>query len=84
MSAKVVELYHSNYRDPVAALRVLADEIENGDFGHVVCVGLSLQAEGVNRVDVFGMGEKAEVSNVALTLYRGFQLIADVEFGHVG
>ena len=32
---KVVPLHESNYRDIVAALRLVADQIESGEFGQV-------------------------------------------------
>ena len=66
---KVVELYQSNFRDPVATLRVIADEIEAGKYGDVGSVGLVLLGD---TMQVFGAGEDSEPCSVALLLYSGF------------
>lgn len=66
---KVVELYPSNFRDPVATLRVIADEIESGKYGEVGCVGVVLLG---NSMEVFGAGEDSEAPSVGLLLHAGF------------
>jgi hypothetical protein len=50
---KVVPLQESNYRDIVATLRVIADQIEKGEYGTVNDVAVVLQG---NTFDVFHMG----------------------------
>ena len=40
---KVVELHQSNYRDIVATLRVIAQQIEDGQYGEVQDCALVLQ-----------------------------------------
>lgn len=69
MSVKVVTLQESNYRDPVKTLRLIADDIEKGQYGDVGCVGLVLLG---NTMEVFGMGKDSEAPSVALLLHSGF------------
>lgn len=66
---KVVSLHESNYRDPVATLRKIADEIEAGDFGSVGCVAVTILGD---TMEVFGMGPDSEAPSVALLLHAGF------------
>lgn len=66
---KVVELYGSNYRDPVATLRKIADEIEADRYGAVGSVGVVLLGD---TMEVFGAGEDSEAPAVALLLHSGF------------
>lgn len=66
---KVVQLRASNFRDPVAALRKIADEIEAGDYGAVGSVGVVLLG---SRMEVFGAGEDSEAPSTALLLHAGF------------
>lgn len=66
---KLVELYGSNFRDPVATLRKLADEIEEGKYGAVGCVAIALMGD---RMNVFGMGEDSDGASVALLLHAAF------------
>ena len=51
--AEVKVLYPSNYRDVVATLRYIADEVEKGSYGEVSLGGLVLMAD---QCQVFGMG----------------------------
>jgi hypothetical protein len=64
----VVTLQESNYRDPVATLRTIADQIEAGDYGAVGCVGLVLMGD---TVEVFGMGADSDGAAVAVLLNAG-------------
>lgn len=74
---KVVQLHKSNYRDPAATLRKIADEIEAGKYGDVGCVGLVLMGD---TVEVFGMGQDSEGPSVAMLLHAGFmRLGASIE-----
>lgn len=66
---KVVTLQDSNFRDPVATLRKIADEIEAGDFGEIGCVGVVLLGDSM---EVFGFGPDSEAPSVALLLHAGF------------
>ena len=65
---KVVTLQESNFRDPSATLRVIADNIEKGEYGNVGCVGVVLLGD---TVEVFGMGSDSEPPSVALLLNAG-------------
>lgn len=69
----VVQLYESNYRDPVAALRRIADEIERGEYGEVGCVGVVVLGD---TMEVFGAGEDSEGPSVALLLHAGFMRLS--------
>jgi len=70
---KVVTLQHSNFRDPVATLRHIADEIESGKYGAVGCLGLALLGR---EMHVFGMGQDSEGPSVAILLHAGFMRIS--------
>lgn len=73
MVAEVVTLHKSNFRDPVATLRNIADEIERGDFGEVGCIGVALLAD---KMHVFGAGRDSEAPSVALLLHAGFSSLS--------
>jgi hypothetical protein len=72
---KVVPLYESNFRDPAATLRVIADEIDDGKFGPVGCVGVVLMG---NSTEVFGFGPASDAPSVAMLLHAGFLKMARV------
>jgi hypothetical protein len=66
---KVVEsIYESNYRDVVATLRVIADEIESGKHGKVGEVALVLLGD---ELSVFGMGPDSDRTTVHYLLCGG-------------
>lgn len=66
---KVVELYNSNFRDPVATLRRIADEIESGKYGEVGCLALAVMGD---EMFIFGAGEESEGPPVALLFHSAF------------
>lgn len=70
---KIVTLYKTNDRDPVAALRAIADEIESGFYGGVGCVGVVLLGD---TMEVFGAGPDREAPSVALLLHAGFSRLS--------
>ncbi len=78
---KVVTLQDSNFRDPVATLRKIADEIESGDYGEVACVGVVLLG---NTMEVFGFGPDSEAPSVGMLLHAGFMRMSKAieEHGH--
>jgi hypothetical protein len=51
MMAEVVTLYQNNFRDPVFSLRAIADEIDEGKYGEVGCVGIVVMGD---TTEVFG------------------------------
>lgn len=61
---KVVPLQESNYRDIVATLRVIADQIESGEYGNVNDAALVIQG---TTFDIFHMG-KGDVETAHLIL----------------
>jgi hypothetical protein len=71
--ADIVTLHASNFRDPVATLRAIADEIEGGKYGDVGCVGVVVMGD---TLEVFGMGEDSEAPSVAMVLHGGFMRLA--------
>lgn len=71
---KVVELYPSNYRDPVATLRQIAQEIEDGVYGGVGAAALVLLGD---TMEVFAMGEDSEAPSAALLLHAGFARLSN-------
>lgn len=70
---KVVELYPSNFRDPVATLRRIADKLEAGEYGAVGTVGVVVLGD---TMEVFGAGEDSEPPSVAILLHAGFMRLA--------
>lgn len=77
MVAEVVILQESNYRDPVATLRLIADEIEAGEYGEVGCVGIAILG---NTLEVFGAGPDSDGTSVAAVLHAGFmRLVGAIE-----
>ena len=72
-SLNVVSLYESNYRDPAATLRKIADEIESGDYGEVGCIGVALLGD---TMEVFGAGQDSEAPSVALLLHAAFMRLS--------
>ena len=61
---KVVPLQESNYRDIVSTLRVIADQIESGEYGNVNDAALVIQG---TTFDIFHMG-KGDVETAHLIL----------------
>lgn len=76
--AKVVQLYESNIRQPVeATLRLIADQIEAGDYGAVGTCALVVLGD---KMEVFGFGEDSEPCAVAVLLQAGaMRMIRSVE-----
>jgi hypothetical protein len=64
-SLKVVTLHESNYRDPVATLRLIADQMEAGKYGAVGCCSVVLFGD---TLQIFGMGPDSESPTVHLVL----------------
>ena len=69
----VVTLHESNFRDPVATLRKIADDIEGGVHGEVGSVGVVILG---NTMEVFGFGEDSEAPSIALLLHAGFMRLS--------
>lgn len=63
MSLNVVQFPVPDYRDPVKALRNLADEIERGDYGEVGSCGVVVFG---NTMEVFGSGVDSDAPTIAL------------------
>ena len=68
MSAEVVVLQKSSFRDTVTTLRLIADGIERGDYGEVSEVALVLFGD---TVEVFGFGPTSDAASTALLLQAG-------------
>lgn len=65
---KIVTLHESNFRDPVATLRLIASQIERGEHGDVACIALAMLAD---EFSVFGMGPEGDAPSVALLFQAG-------------
>jgi hypothetical protein len=76
---KVVSIHDTNFRDPAATLRNIADEIESGKYGNVGSVGLCLLGD---TFEVFGMGVDSETPSIALMLHAGFMRLSGAIEGH--
>jgi len=70
---KVVTLRESNFRDPAAEMRKIADDIEAGEYGEVGSVGVVLLGD---TMEVFGFGPDSEAPSVALLLHAGFMRLS--------
>lgn len=66
---KIVTLNETNFRDPAATLRNIADKIDAGGYGEVGSVGVVLLGD---TMEVFGMGSDSEAPSIALLLHSGF------------
>lgn len=69
-SATIHTLYKTDFkRDPVAALRTIADAIERGQYGDVGCVAIALMGD---KVECFGSGPDSEGCSVAMLFHAAF------------
>lgn len=62
-----VDIRPAAYRDPVAFLRTIADEIENGQHGDVSTLAVALLTEGAEDglpLAVFGGGRDSDIHHV--------------------
>ena len=66
--AEVTAIYETNFRQPAATLRVIADEIEAGKHGEVTQVAIVLLGD---TCEVFGAGPDADGSTIATLLQAG-------------
>lgn len=73
MTADVVTLYAANFRDPVAALRTLADRIEAGEYGDVGCVAVAVLGD---TMEIHGCGPDSEAPSVALLFHAAFMRLS--------
>lgn len=69
----VVNFPIPDYRDPVKALRNLADQIDAGDFGEVSSCGVVIFGD---QMDVFGSGSDSGGSTIALLMNAAAQRFA--------
>jgi len=60
---KVIQFPTPDYRDPVKALRNLADQIEAGDFGEVTSCAVATFGDSL---EVFGSGIDSDGPTIAL------------------
>lgn len=74
MIAEVITLYESNFRDPVATLRRIADEIEAGEYGDVGTLAVALLGD---TFEVFGAGEDSDGPSVCTLLQAGVTRIVN-------
>lgn len=72
--AEVIPLYESNYRDPAATLRVIADEIEAGKYGEVHEIALIMNTE--DSVELFGMGKDHDTGTLCLLINAAMHKLA--------
>lgn len=63
MTAEIITIYESNFRQPAATLRMIADEIEAGKFGEVGSLGVVLLGD---TMEIFGSGTDCEAPSIAL------------------
>jgi hypothetical protein len=69
----VIPLYTSNTRDPVSTLRLIADEIEAGDYGEVGSAAVVLLGD---TMECFAMGPDAEAPSIGMLFYSAFLRMA--------
>ena len=73
LDGKVVDIGVPDYKDPVAVLRRLADEIEAGDWGAVGSCAVVIMG---NTLEVFGSGPDSAGPSIAILLQAGILRIA--------
>lgn len=73
MLAEVVTLHESNYRQPAATLRKIADSIDAGIYGEVTEIGIVLLGD---TMEVFGAGPGSEACSIGLLLHSGFMRLS--------
>jgi hypothetical protein len=76
---KIVTLYESNFRDPVATLRAIADGVEAGKYGDVASVGIVVLG---NTMEVFGGGEDNELCSLAVLFHAAFMRLCGFVESH--
>lgn len=70
----VESIYQSNFRAVAATLRVIADEVERGDFPDPrICV---IALESSQGVALFSCGQDAELNASAVLFQRASQILA--------
>lgn len=74
MTAEVITLYETNFREPVATLRKIADEIERGEYGEVGCLAVALLGD---TFEVFGAGVDSDGPAVSTLLQAGVTRIVN-------
>ena len=77
--AEVHTLYPTNFRDPAATLRVIAEEIEAGKHGEVTQIAVVLLG---STCEVFGAGPDADGSTIATLLQAGAQRMISAVANH--
>lgn len=76
MSADIRVIYESNFRDPAATLRVIADEIDAGKYGDVGQFALVLLGD---TCEVFTGGHESGPCDAAALLQAGaFRLVQSI------
>lgn len=74
---KVVPLQETNFRQIPETLRIIADQIEEGEFGEVGEVALVVMG---TTTEVFGLGPRSDGSSTACMLMAGaMRLVGAVE-----
>lgn len=71
--SNVVSLYETNYRNPVSALRQIADDIENGKYGDVGCVSIAVLGD---TMEIFGAGPDSDPAPVAMLFHAAFMRLS--------
>ena len=71
--AEVIPLYESNYRNPSATLRVIADEIDAGKYGDVNEIALIMNADSL---ELFGMGKDHDAGTLCLLINAALHRLA--------
>jgi hypothetical protein len=75
----LVVLHETNFRQPAATLRVIADEIEAGQYGAVGEVAIALLG---TRLEVFCAGPNADATSAACLLQAGANKLIAAIVGH--
>lgn len=70
---KVVTLNESNYRQAAATLRVIADQIDAGEYGKVECCALVIDGEVMS---VHAMGPHSDASCAHFAMHKAMVYLA--------
>lgn len=83
MTAEVITLNSHHFRDPVATLRALADEVAEGKHGEISVIAIAMLSvdEGVPKLSTFGCGQKAEGALATLVFQEAVEITRKMVLG---
>lgn len=75
----VVEFVPPEIRDPIQMLRTIADEMEDGQYGHVGTLGVVFFSD---QMEVFAAGEDSNDASIAMLFHAAILRLAQAIESH--